>query len=98
MKMILKKGLLLLIISVVFAVIWLFLLNITDFNNYELITFIVFIMVSISIALISMRKYLTQKDINIVKRIGSIALISVLLFVVMVSVFYLSIIILLSLH
>jgi len=96
--MILKKGFLLLAVSVVFSVIWLFLLNIIDFNNYELITFIVFIIVSVGITLISMRKYLTQKDKNIVKRIGSILLISVLLFAVMVGAFYLTIIIFLSSH
>jgi len=98
MKMIFKKGLFCLAASVVFAVLWLLMLNITDFMNYELITLIVFIAVSICITLVSMRKYLAQKDVNIIKRIGSIVLITVLSVAVMVGVFYLAIFILLSSH
>ena len=100
--MTLKKGLFILAASIVFAVLWLLLLNINNlinivnFKNEGFITFVVFILASIGIALISMRKYLTQK-ISIIK-LGSFALTTILCFAIMLGMFYLTIIILLSFH
>jgi len=87
-----KKGLLYCSISAVFSILWLFFLNFVDFKKYELITIVVFIVVSIGVSLISTRKYLARKDVNIIKRIGSIVLTAVASFVVMFGIFYLSII------
>jgi len=102
--MTLKKGLFILATSIVFAILWLLLLNINNliniFNlkNEGFITFIVFIVASIGIVLISTRKYFSQKYISIINKYGIVALITILSFASMLGIFYLIIIILLSFH
>ena len=83
----------------VFSVLWLFLCNVIDFLNdtNELTMVIVFAVVAIGIALLFLHRYLNLKDISTSKKIVRIALTALLLLVLMIGVFYLAIIILLSL-
>ena len=83
----------------VFSVLWLFLCNVIDFLNdtNELTMVIVFTVVAIGIALLFLHRYLNLKDISTSKKIVRIALTALLLLVLMIGVFYLAIIILLSL-
>ena len=92
-----KNGLLCFICASVFAVIWLIILNFTDFPNYEFISFVVFVTASVSMSTVTMREYLS-KDKAIHNRIIALTLSTLFMFAVMIGVFFLAIIVLLSQH
>lgn len=87
-----KKGIFCLITSSVFAVLWLLLLNLFESlisKNYEFISFLVFIIVSICIAIFFTKDFIKQKDKNILKKISIVILFAIMSFTVIVGVFYL---------
>ena len=92
-----KKGLLCFICASVFAVIWMIILNFTDFPNYEFITFVVFVAASVSMSTVTMREYLS-KGKAVHNRIIALTISTIFMFAVMAGVFFLAIIALLSQH
>jgi len=86
-----KKGLICCLSSIGFAILWLLFLNFTNFYKYELTTFIVFLVVSIFIAFIAMKAFLTRKDVKRFKKIISMVLFVIFTYLVMIGIFYLSV-------